>query len=290
MQLKQLQYFLDLAETEHLTQSANNLFVTQSTISHGIRQLENELGVQLFERIGRGLVISQAGTQFKSYASRALQEISSGKMELSQLSNLQTGVLTIGVIPTFLNSLIPSVAAMFSEKYPGIQLSIRDLRADLIEMQLVSGELDLGIAFHPTKRNDIQTEHLFDEKLVLLVSKKHVLGKTKSINMMDLENTALCVLPKSFSTRRLINDSFKKIKTPMKIAVEIESVSALIESCSAGNLATIVPERAANFSKEFHVIQLKNPTPIRRAGILWRKGTAYSKAATAFVQLLRPLL
>ena len=153
MQLKQLQYFLDLAETEHLTQSANNLFVTQSTISHGIRQLENELGVQLFERIGRGLVISQAGTQFKSYASRALQEISSGKMELSQLSNLQTGVLTIGVIPTFLNSLIPSVAAMFSEKYPGIQLSIRDLRADLIEMQLVSGELDLGIAFHPTKPN-----------------------------------------------------------------------------------------------------------------------------------------
>ena len=100
MMLRQLQYFLDLAETEHLTKSANNLFVTQSTISHGITQLEKELGIALFKRIGRGLVISQAGIKFKAYASRALQEIASGKMELSQLSDLQTGSLTIGVIPT----------------------------------------------------------------------------------------------------------------------------------------------------------------------------------------------
>ena len=290
MIFRQLQYFLDLAETEHLTQSAKNLFVTQSTISHGISQLENELGVQLFERIGRGLVISQAGITFKAYALRALQEIASGKMELSQLSNLQTGILTIGVIPTFLNSLIPSVVAKFNEKYPGIQLSIRDLRADLIEEQLISGELDLGVAFHPTKRQDIQTEHLFDEKLVLLVSKKHILGKVKSLNMIDLKNTALCLLPNSFSTRRLIDDSLRRIKSPVKVAVEIESVSALIESCLFGNLATIIPERAAPNNKEFNIIQLKNPTPIRRAGILSRKGGTDSKAATAFVQILKPLL
>ena len=290
MIFRQLQYFLDLAETEHLTQSAKNLFVTQSTISHGISQLENELGVQLFERIGRGLVISQAGITFKAYALRALQEIASGKMELSQLSNLQTGILTIGVIPTFLNSLIPSVVAKFNEKYPGIQLSIRDLRADLIEEQLISGELDLGVAFHPTKRQDIQTEHLFDEKLVLLVSKKHILGKVKSLNMIDLKNTALCLLPNSFSTRRLIDDSLRRIKSPVKVAVEIESVSALIESCLFGNLATIIPERAAPNNKEFNIIQLKNPSPIRRAGILSRKGSTYSKAATAFVQILKPLL
>ena len=246
--------------------------------------------MQLFERIGRGLVISQAGITFKAYALRALQEIASGKMELSQLSNLQTGILTIGVIPTFLNSLIPSVVAKFNEKYPGIQLSIRDLRADLIEEQLISGELDLGVAFHPTKRQDIQTEHLFDEKLVLLVSKKHILGKVKSLNMIDLKNTALCLLPNSFSTRRLIDDSLRRIKSPVKVAVEIESVSALIESCLFGNLATIIPERAAPNNKEFNIIQLKNPTPIRRAGILSRKGSAYSKAAAAFVQILKPLL
>jgi len=290
MMLRQLQYFLDLAETEHLTKSANNLFVTQSTISHGITQLEKELGIALFERIGRGLVISQAGIKFKAYASRALREIASGKMELSQLSNLQTGTLTIGVIPTFLDSLIPPAVAQFNQKYPGIKLSIRDLRADLIEGLLISGELDVGIAFHPTQRHEIQTEHLFDERLVLLVSKKHALGKTKSIDMVNLNNVALCLLPKSFSTRRLIDDSFMKIKIKTKVAVEIESVNSLIESCLHGNLATIIPERAAPASKEFNIISLHNPVPIRKAGVLLRKGGTYSKAADAFIKVIKAAL
>ena len=287
MMLRQLQYFLDLAETEHLTKSANNLFVTQSTISHGITQLEKELGIALFERIGRGLVISQAGIKFKAYASRALQEIASGKMELSQLSDLQTGSLTIGVIPTFLDSLIPPAVAQFNQKYPGIKLSIRDLRADLIEEQLISGELDVGIAFHPTQRQEIQTEHLFNERLVLLVSKKHVLGRTKSIDMVKLNNLALCLLPKSFSTRRLIDDSFMKIKIKANVVVEIESVSSLIESCLHGNLATIIPERAAPANKEFHMIHLQNPMPIRKAGVLMRKGSRFSKAAAAFIAIVK---
>ena len=287
MMLRQLQYFLELAETEHLTKSANNLFVTPSTISHGITQLEKELGIALFERIGRGLVISQAGIKFKAYVSRALQEIASGKMELSELSDLKTGSLTIGVIPTFLDSLIPPAVAKFNQKYPGIKLSIRDLRADLIEEQLISGELDVGIAFHPTQRQEIQTEHLFNERLVLLVSKKHVLGKTKSIDMVKLNNLALCLLPKSFSTRRLIDDSFMQIKIKAKVVVEIESVSSLIESCLYGNLATIIPERAAPTNKEFHMIFLQNPMPIRKAGILMRKGSVSSKAAAAFIKIVK---
>ena len=290
MMLRQLQYFLDLAETEHLTKSANNLFVTQSTISHGITQLEKELGIALFKRIGRGLVISQAGIKFKAYASRALQEIASGKMELSQLSDLQTGSLTIGVIPTFLDSLIPPAVAKFNQIYPGIMLSIRDLRADLIEEQLIAGELDIGIAFHPTQRQEIQTEHLFDERLVLLISKKHALGKIKSIDMANLNNVALCLLPKSFSTIRLIDDSFMKMKIKTKVVVEIESVSSLIESCLQGNLATIIPERAAPTNKEFHIINLLNPTPIRKAGILLRKGNTYSKAADAFIKIVKTTL
>jgi LysR family cyn operon transcriptional activator len=287
MMLRQLQYFLDLAETEHLTKSASNLFVTQSTISHGITQLEKELGIALFERIGRGLVISQAGIKFKAYASRALQEIASGKMELSQLSDLQTGSLTIGVIPTFLDSLIPPAVAKFNQTYPGIKLSIRDLRADLIEEQLIAGELDIGIAFHPTHRQEIQTEHLFNERLVLLVSKKHTLRKTTSLDMAKLNNLALCLLPKSFSTRRLIDDCFMQIKIKPKVVVEIESVSSLIESCLYGNLATIIPERAAPKNKVFHMIHLQNPMPIRKAGILIRKGSSSSKAANAFIKIVK---
>ena len=94
MEIRQLRYFLDIAQTEHLTDSARNLFVTQSTLSHGLRQLEDELGMQLFERVGRGLRLSQAGQVFRQYAERALREVEAGRSMLADISGLNTGTLT----------------------------------------------------------------------------------------------------------------------------------------------------------------------------------------------------
>jgi DNA-binding transcriptional LysR family regulator len=181
MELRQLRYFLSVADTEHLTQSAQALFVTQSTLSHGLRQLEDELGVQLFERVGRGLKLSQSGQAFRGYAARALQELESGRMELARLAGVQTGTLALGVIPTFMDSLVPAAAAAFSARYPGVRLSVLDLRADLIEEQLVAGQLDCGIAFHPTARGDIEAEHLFSEQLQLLVAASHPLARRRTL-------------------------------------------------------------------------------------------------------------
>ena len=287
MELRQLRYFLSLAETEHLTQSAQALFITQSTLSHGLRQLEDELGTVLFDRIGRGLKISQAGLAYKSFVGRAIQELEAGRMALAQLNGLQSGTLTVGVIPTFMDTLVPAAVAHFSANHPGIRVSIRDLRADLIEKHLVSGQLDVGIAFHPTQHADIDAEHLFSEQLQLLVSVDHRLAKRRSLRMQDLKNVPLCLLPKSFATRRMLDDAFKSADISPEIRVEMESVNALIEACKTGTLATIVPERAASMNQtQFRAISLHAPQPLRHAGILWRKGASRSLAAQAFVQEL----
>lgn len=288
MELRQLRYFLSVAETEHLTQSANALFVTQSTLSHGLRQLESELGVLLFERVGRGLKISQAGLAFKGYVGRAVQEIEAGRMAMAQINGLQAGSLTVGVIPSFLNSLVPTAVARFSEQYPGIQVAIRDLRADRIEELLVSGQLDVGIAFHPAEREDIDTEHLFTEQLQLLVGAGHPLARRRSLPMRQLEGVPLCLLPRSFATRRMLDDAFRLAGIAPLLRVEMESVDALMAACASGHLATIVPERAARVRSDLHAVALTDPQPARHAGILWRKGASRSAAALAFVALLRP--
>jgi LysR family cyn operon transcriptional activator len=288
MELRQLRYFLSVAETEHLTQAAHAMFVTQSTLSHGLRQLETELGVCLFDRVGRGLKISQAGLLFKGYVGRAVQEIEAGRMELSRLNGLQAGTLTVGVIPTFMNSLVPTAVANFSEKYPGIKVSIRDLRADLIEELLIAGQLDVGIAFHPTEREEIDTTHLFTEQMQLLVGKNHPLAGKRSVSMKTLKNMPLCLLPRSFATRRMLDESFKMAGVSPLVRVEMESVGALIAACASGLLATIVPERAARESGQMHAITLTDPQPARHAGVLWRKGASRSVAAQAFVAMLQP--
>lgn len=288
MELRQLRYFLSVAETEHLTQSAQSLFVTQSTLSHGLRQLEGELGITLFDRVGRGLKISQAGLAFKGYVGRAVQELEAGRMELARLNGLQAGTLTVGVIPTFMDTLVPSAVANFSAQYPGIKVSIRDLRADLIEEQLMAGQLDVGIAFHPTEREEIDAEHLFTEQLQLLVSRNHRLARRRSMPMAQLHELPLCLLPRSFATRRMLEDSFRAAGVAPQVRVEMESVSALIAACESGQLATIVPERAAAMNSQMRAITLTDPQPTRHAGILWRKGASRSAAAQAFVELLRP--
>ncbi|CAM3774639.1 transcriptional regulator CynR [Polaromonas hydrogenivorans] len=286
MEIRQLRYFLDIAQTEHLTQSAQNLFVTQSTLSHGLRQLEQELNVTLFDRLGRGLKLSQAGAEFRVYATRALKEIEAGRMALADLSGLQSGKLTVGAFPTFLNTVVPATVAAFSQAHPGVMVEVRDLRAGSIEALLLRGELDLGIAFHPTEHEEIETEPLFDERMLLVVGPLHPLAGRRSLAMKALAGMPLALLPRSFATRRLIDASLRQADVAPTVRVEMDSVEALLGVCRFGDLASIVPERAARQAPDLHAIALTEPQMVRHAGILWRRGASRSAAARAFAALL----
>ncbi|CAM3674378.1 transcriptional regulator CynR [Polaromonas hydrogenivorans] len=286
MEIRQLRYFLDIAQTEHLTQSAQNLFVTQSTLSHGLRQLEQELDVALFNRLGRGLKLSQAGAEFRVYATRALKEIEAGRMALADLSGLQSGKLTVGAFPTFLNTVVPATVASFTQSHPGVMVEVRDLRAGSIEALLLRGELDLGIAFHPTEHEEIETEPLFDERMLLVVGPLHPLAGRRSLAMKTLAGMPLALLPRSFATRRLIDASLRQADVAPTVRVEMDSVEALLGVCRHSDLASIVPERAARQAPDLHTIALTEPQMVRHAGILWRRGASRSAAARAFAALL----
>ena len=288
MDIRQLRYFLDIARTQHLTLSASNLFVTQSTLSHGIRQLEQELGVALFDRVGRGLRLSQAGLAFRDHAARSLKELESGRMALSELSGLQSGRLTVGVFPTFLNTLMPATVAAFSQAYPGVSVEVRDLRAGAIEEQVLSGELDFGIAFHPAAHEGIEAEHLFEERLMLVVAPGHPLAARRSITNRQLASLPLALLPRNFATRRLIDEHLQAAGVKPLVKVEIESVEALIGVCRASLLASIVPERAALQAPDLKAVAMPAPQIVRQAGILWRRGSSRSAAAREFAALLQP--
>ena len=286
MEIRQLRYFLDIAETEHLTHSAENLFVTQSTLSHGLRQLEQELGVSLFDRLGRGLRLSQAGVEFRGYASRTLREIEAGRMALAGLGELQSGKLTIGVFPTFLNTVVPATVAAFSQAHPMLNIEVKDLRAGPIEDLLVRGDLDMGIAFHPAKHAEIEVEPLFDERMVLVVGKKHPLAKRHTISLRQLAGVPLALLPRSFATRGLIDISLREAGVDPIVPIQMESVEALLGVCRLGNMASIVPDRAARQAPDLKTIALTHPAIIRHAGILWRRGMSRNPAAKKFGAML----
>ncbi len=288
MELRQLRYFVDIAKTEHLTTSARNLFVTQSTLSHGLRQLEEELGMVLFERIGRGLKLSQAGVVFRNYAERALHEIEAGRMALADLSELQTGALTLGVIPTFLNTLVAPAVAAFTRAYPKVNVVVRELLAPPVEAGLLDGSLDLGVSFHPPQRTELEALPLFDERMMLLVNPSHALAGRRTLAVKSLVDVPLALLPRSFYTRSLIDNGLREAGVTPSLRVEMGSVESLIALCRWGDMATIVPERAAQQASDMVAIHLVGPQLVRTAGLLWRRGSHYSAAAREFAALLAP--
>ncbi|MET1114491.1 MAG: LysR substrate-binding domain-containing protein [Comamonas sp.] len=287
MEIRQLRYFLDIARTEHLTTSAKQLFVTQSTLSHGLRQIEEELGVALFERVGRGLKLSQAGLVFKDYAARALQELEAGRMALADLASLQAGRLTVGAIPTSLHTLVPSAVAAFNARYPKIQVVLRELLAPEIEALLLSGDLDLGMAFHPAGAAGIDSEPLFDEKMQFVAHASHPLADPAPLRLQQLQDVPLVLLSRRFATRRLLDEHLRAAGVQPRVMVEMESVHALIEACRWGpQLACLVPERAAALHGQGLCARDLQPALMRTASLLWNARTSRSAAAQAFAQLL----
>jgi LysR family transcriptional regulator, cyn operon transcriptional activator len=286
MEIRQLRYFLHLVGTQHLTKSSETLFVTQSTISHGLKLLEEELGVQLFDRVGRNLRLSHSGRTFAAYAARAMQELEAGRTALADLSNMQAGNLRIGVIPTFLSSLMPQVVAEFTAQYPKVTISIEDLRADAIEIKLLDGQLDVGLAFHPATRPEIESDILFSERMLAIFSLRHPLAKQRRVTLKALSDYQLALLPTSYVTRRMIDAAFKTAAVTPKVCVEMESIDALISTCKASHLITIAPERAVRGYLELMAIPIQQPTLLRHAGVLWRRGASRGAAATEFARLL----
>src|SRR5689334_7639659 len=141
MELRHLRYFVALADCLSFTRAADRVHVTQSTLSHQIRQLEDEVGRPLFERVGKRVVLTDAGELFQSYAMRALKEVDQGVGLLREASVPITGALRIGATHTFNIRLIPDCLATFLARFPTVKVMVEELEADAIEARLRTGNL-----------------------------------------------------------------------------------------------------------------------------------------------------
>jgi LysR family cyn operon transcriptional activator len=286
MELRHLRYFLAVAEHSHFGAAAEELLVSQPTLSQQIKDLESELGVSLFERVGRGVRLSQAGELYRAVARRALTVLEEGESLLLEFDQLLRGTLTVGVVQTVNSNLIPSVVADFAREYPNVRLILEELSAAEIEEQLANAQLDLGISFAPTTGVDLECETLFDEELVLIVNREHRLFKRKSVKIKSLADEPLSLLKKVYCTRRIVDDCFSEAGVAPKVAVELNSVAGLVAVVKAGGPAAILPRLGIN-PKEVHIVRLESPTPRRQVCLLTSKSKSKLRAREAFIDQVR---
>jgi LysR family cyn operon transcriptional activator len=285
MELRHLRYFLAVAETLHFGQAAEQLHISQPTLSQQVSQLESELRVALFDRLGRRVQLTDAGELFRIHARRVLQEVEEAKVALDELEGLQSGRLCLGVVQTASAYLIPSAVSRFAKAYPGVVLRIEDLSADQIEEELVQGRLHLGISFLPPTAPTIEAQALCDEELVLIVTADHRLARRTRLPVRELDGEALVLQPDSFSPRRLFEEAARSVGLWPRVVVEMNSIEGILATVRGMGGATVLPSMAvARMAGDLRQITLTDPTPRRKLGQLWRRGSYRSRAALRFVE------
>jgi LysR family cyn operon transcriptional activator len=287
MELRHLRYFLALAESLNFTRAAERVHVTQSTLSHQIRQLEDEVGQPLFERAGRRVLMTEAGDAFLAYAQRALKEIDQGLGELKRGRHAVTGVVRIGTTHTFNLGFIPACVAVFLARHPTVRVVVEELEADTIISRLESGGLDLGVSYRPSAPGDLRFEPLFNEELLLAVRATHPLARRKRIRMIELHREPLVLLPARFSTRRLLDECFAAAGAEPDIVAEMNSVASMIGLVARANVGAIVAPNAVARDSALRMIPLESPTPVRTPGLLFKADHPLDRAGKAFAALVR---
>lgn len=287
MELRHLRYFKMLAEHLNFTRAAERLYITQSTLSHQIKQLEEEIGLELFTRNGKKIALTHAGQHLLESANRAVDDIDNTLRELRSLKHPLTGSLAIGATHTFSIKLLGLYLALFVSKFPLVKLEILELPAQEIENKLIDESLDIGIAYTPSASEALWSEPLFTESLVLVTNKNHPFASRKKLRMVELHNQPLVLLSRTFATRKLLDSCFNQVKIEPIVVAETNTIFPIINLIKHQPIGAIISERAIPDEANLHKIILQDPAPTRTAALLWKKNKHYSRTALEFATIVK---
>ena len=289
MELRHLRYFVALAECLSFTRAAERAHVTQSTLSHQIRQLEEEIGQPLFDRIGKRVMLTEAGETFLGYASKALLEVDHGLSHLMRAGDQLSGEVRVGATGTFNIGFVPECLAIFLKRNPTVKVTVDELAGDAIAQRLIEQSLDVGIAYQPSDPTHLWFEPLYTEEMVLVVSPRHPLAQRKRVRMVELHRQSLVLLPRSFTTRTMLDDCFRAAGVEPVVAAEMNTIAPMLGLVARTQLAAIVSQHAVAPRDDVKVIPLESPTPVRTPGMLWKRDAKQSAAVRSFAGTIRKL-
>ncbi len=288
MELRHIRYLLAVADHANFTRAAESLHISQPTLSQQIKQLERTLGVILLDRSGRTVRLTDAGDAYAQHARLALRDLDAGERAVHDVQDLSRGHLRIAMSPTFTTYFLGPLVHRFRTAHPGITLTVRESTQERIEADLLADRLDLGIAFAGAHPVGIDHRALFTETLRLVVGSDHPLAARRgSLPVRQLSREALGLLSPDFATRQDIDAYFAGLGVAPHIAVEANSISALLEFVRRGSLATVLPDAIAHEHADLHLVPLSPPLPTRTVELLRRNTAYHSAAARAFAEVVR---
>lgn len=257
MNLNHLQYFRVLAKLEHYTQAAQQLSITQPSLSHAISLLEKDLGVALFEKQGRNIRLTTHGHVFLTYVEKALEEIERGEKVLRELTHQIEGSVSLGFIPSLASSFIPSMIQSFLQHQNNkIQFSFKQNQTKSLIQGLKDEQYDLVLCSHLDHEPDIEFIPLLRQELVLIVSSHHPLSKKESIQLHELLSYPFISFKQENELYHPITNLFKKENLTPQIVCEVEDITTVLGFVSVDYGISILPNRSFTQQENIKVIPI----------------------------------
>lgn len=286
MELRQLRYFLMVTETLNFSAASRRLFISQSNLSQQISQLEREVGQPLFDRNSHEVHLTEAGKQLAPMARKALDSVTECMEHMADLNALQMGELNIGVTYSFA-SMVTEAVITFLRKYPKVRLNIRYASmGELMEM-LKRRELDIFLALSPLKGDAaIDSRQLFDNRLAVIVNKRHPLCSAKHIGLAELQHYDLVLPARGLQARNTFEQLVDGTGYTYNVKVEVNNVGLLFDLISHARYATILAESTVSRTHDLKAIPIEAEGNEMRGCIHLLKGAYVKQSAREFIEML----
>lgn len=271
LELRQIQYFMEVAKREHVTEAATVLHVAQSAVSRQIFNLEKELGVNLFIREGRNVKLTMIGQMFLEHMEQAMKVIEEAQREIEEYLDPMKGTIRIGFPSSLASYTLPTSISAFRENYPQVKFQLKQgTYKELIE-GVMNGDFDMAlIGPVPKHEKKVLGTTLFTDNIVALLPSSHLLAKQSAIKLSQLREEAFVLFPKEYILREIIVQACEQLGFQPKVSfegVDIDSIKGLV---SAGLGITLIPEitLVEGFPRSTVKVPIIEPEVSRTVGVI----------------------
>lgn len=286
MELRQLQYFLKAAELQNFTEASRQLFITQSTLSQQIKQLENELGMFLFDRIGKHVYLTEAGREFTPFARQTISDANLGKQRILDLQNIRTGSLRVAVTYS-LSFGLSSIVLRFMEQYPNIRLEIVYSTASELLQMLKHREVDFVLSFKSDNDEEIEVTDLYEIPLTVVVNKNHPLAQHESISLQLLQQYPLVLPSEGLTARAILDKLLMDNNIEIEPHLEMNDANILLQLVESSTFATVLSQATTIGRSNLKAIPIVEQKEKMTASLLTLKGAYLKASAQAFISIIK---
>ncbi|WP_313890827.1 LysR family transcriptional regulator [Psychrobacillus sp.] len=286
MEWQRLEYFQTLANIQHMTRAAEILSISQPALSRSIASLEDEIGVPLFDRQGRSIVLNRYGMMFLQRVNRILNEMNDGLDEIQQLINPEQGEVSLGFLHTLGTSTVPNIIRAFHEQYPHITFQLKQNHTHIQLKQLKAGGLDLCLLASIEYEKPIKWTELWRDELFVIVPINHQLAKRESITLQEIVQESFISMKKGYALRNTTDGIFTEASLQPNITFEGDEVATVAGFVAAGLGFSILPDGEDINTNKIAKLRIQNMVCERVIGMAIVENRYLSPAAANFQQFI----